>query len=149
MNRIKNKKNFYLDEFIDPITYRKFGRQSQRYIRPEIIKATQCLRELVGLPITVNNWAAGGSYKESGLRNFNTSTGASYSMHKFGGAADLKIGNLSSFEMVEILKNHEEVIMDLGIRRYENPEFTKGRNRSWLHIDSAWTDCNGLLMVNP
>lgn len=146
--RIQVSENFYLDEFIGPDTYRKFEAQSQRYIRKEMILAAQFIRTMSGLSITINNWSAGGSYKESGLRDFNTTTGASYSAHKFGAAIDLKIGNLTSFEMVELIKDYEQDLIDIGICRYENPKFTQG-NRDWLHIDSLWTGSNELIMVNP
>lgn len=147
--RFKITDNFYLDEFINPTTYNKFGMKSQRYIRPEIIKAVQYLRTYTNLPITINNWFNGGSYKESGLRDFNTSTGASYSAHKFGAAADLKIGKLDSFEMEEIILSQEDILIQLGIKRYENPEFTKGKYRSWLHIDCLNERANKLIKVNP
>jgi len=149
MKRTKITDNFCIDEFIDPVTYGKFGDVSRRYIRKEIVQAAQYLRTMTGLSITINNWASGGSYKESGLRNFETSTGAKYSAHKFGAAVDLKIGDLNSFEMVKLIKEHELDLIDIGICRYENPEFTKGKHRSWLHIDALYTGANRLIMVNP
>ncbi len=84
MKRIKVSDNFYLDEFINPVTYNKFGVKSQRYIRPELIKIAQMIRSYTGLSCEINNWATGGAYEESGLRDFTTSTGATYSAHKFG-----------------------------------------------------------------
>ena len=110
MRRIKVSDNFYLDEFVNPTTYNKFGYKSQRYIRPELIKIAQCLRSFTGLPCTINNWASGGAYKESGLRDFHTTTGASYSAHKFGAAIDIKIGDLTSVQMAQIIiDNYEDV----------------------------------------
>jgi len=149
MKRIKLTDNFYLDEFIDPVTYNKFGGRSVMFMRREIILATQWLRSTTGLSITVNNWASGGAYKESGLRNFNTSTGASYSAHKFGAAADLKIGDLTSFEMAEIIEKNWGELYEIGLRRIEDPEATKGKNRGWLHIDSYETQSKSLIIVNP
>ena len=147
--RYKITDNFYLDEFVQRETQERFGLNAQRYIRKEIVMATQFIRTMSGLPITINNWANGGAYKESGLRDFNTSTGAKYSAHKFGAAADLKIGNLTSHEMVELLINYESDLLEYGICRYENPDATKGRRRDWLHIDALWTGKNELIMVNP
>lgn len=149
MNRIQISENFKLDEFIDPVTYEKFGARSVMFIRKEVILAAQYIRSTTGLSITVNNWANGGAYKESGLRNFNTSTGASYSAHKFGAAADLKIGDLDSFEMAAIIKKNWQELYKIGVRRIENPEATKGKNRSWLHFDSYETQTKELIIVNP
>ena len=149
MERFKVSDNFYLDEFINPTTYKRFGAKSQRYIRPELIKIAQTLREFTDLPITINNWASGGAYKESCLRDFNTSTGASYSAHKFGAGMDLKIGSLSSHEMAQIIIDNFEMFKELGLTRIEDPNFTKGRNRDWLHIDVLWTGSNELQIIKP
>ena len=150
MNRIKVSDNFYLDEFINPTTYKKFCYKSQRYIRPELIKIAQCLRSYTGLPCTINNWFNGGSYEESGLRDFNTSKGASYSAHKFGAGIDIKIGNLSSHEMANIIiDNYKDIFQQLGVTRIENPDFTKGKTRDWLHIDTLFTGKEELEIVNP
>lgn len=150
MKRIKVSNNFYLDEFINPVTYNKFGVKSQRYIRPELIKIAQCIRSYSGLSCEINNWATGGAYEESGLRDFTTSTGAKYSAHKFGAAIDIKIGNLDSHEMAKIIiENYEDIFKPLGVTRIENPDFTKGKYRSWLHIDVLHTGSNELQIVNP
>lgn len=150
MKRIKVSNNFNLDEFINPTTYERFGAKSQRYIRPELIKIAQVVREFTDLPVTINNWATGGAYKESGLRDFNTSTGASYSAHKFGAGMDLKIGDLTSVQMAQIIiDNYEDIFKPLGVTRIENPEFTRGKNRDWLHIDTLFTGSDKLQIVNP
>lgn len=150
MKRIKVSENFYLDEFINPTTYNKFGYKSQRYIRPELIRIAQCLRSYTGKSCTINDWATGGAYKESGLRDFNTGTGALYSAHKFGAGIDIKIGDLDSFTMANIIiDNYEEIFKPLGVTRIEDPEYTKGKNRSWLHIDVLWTGSEELQIVKP
>ena len=109
MNRIQISENFKLDEFIDPVTYEKFGARSVMFIRKEVILAA----------------------------------------HKFGAAADLKISDLDSFEMVEIIKKNWQELYEIGVRRIENPEATKGKNRSWLHFDSYETQTKELIIVNP
>jgi hypothetical protein len=149
MKRIKVSENFSLDEFINPTTYKKFGYKSQRYIRPEVIRIAQTIRSFTGLSVTINNWATGGGYKESGLRDFTTSTGASYSAHKFGAGADLKIGKLTSHEMAKIVIDNWDMFKELGLTRIENPDFTKGKNRDWLHFDVLWTGSEELQIVNP
>jgi hypothetical protein len=149
MKRIKVSDNFYLDEFIDPVTYNKFGYKSQRYIRQEVINIAQLLRDFTGLSITINNWATGGAYKESGLRNFTTSTGATYSAHKFGAAADLKIGQLNSFEMADIVIDNYEIFKGAGLTRIEDAKYTIGKSRSWLHFDVLWTGQDELQIIKP
>ena len=147
--RFKITDNFYLDEFIDETTYNRFKDKSQRYIRKENIRAVQYLRSMTGLPITINNWYKGGGYGESGLRDINTQTGARYSAHKFGAATDLKISDLTSFEMFDIVKKYEEELIELGITRVEHPEYTKGKHRDWLHLDSLYTGEDKLKIIKP
>lgn len=150
MKRIKVSDNFYLDEFINPTTYNKFGYKSQRYIRPELIKIAQTIRAFTGKSCTINNWATGGAYKESGLRDFNTGTGASYSAHKFGAGFDIKIDGMSSVQMAHIIiDNYEDIFKPLGVTRIEDPEFTRGKHRDWLHVDVLWTGSEELQIVKP
>ena len=150
MKRIKVSNNFSLDEFINRTTYERFGAKSQRYIRQELIQIAQTLREFTELPITINNWATGGSYNESCLRDFTTSTGAKYSAHKFGAAMDLKIGDLSSGQMTQIIiDNYEDIFKQLGVTRIEDAEYTRGKNRDWLHVDTLWTGDNNLQIIKP
>ena len=149
MKRIQVSDNFYLDEFIDPVTYNRFGYKSQRYMRPEVIKVAQTIREFTDLPITINNWATGGAYKESGLRNFTTSTGATYSAHKFGAAADLKIGKLNSFEMADIIIDNYDMFREMGLTRIEDAKYTIGKSRSWLHFDVLFTGQKDLQIIKP
>lgn len=150
MDRIKISQNFFLDELINPTTYKRFGADSQRYIRPELIKIAQCIRSFTGLSVTVNNWATGGVYSNSGLRDFNVSIGATYSAHKFGAGMDLKIGDLSSVQMAQIIiDNYEDIFKDLGVTRIEDPELTRGQNRDWLHIDTLFTGLETLKIIKP
>lgn len=141
MKRIKVSDNFFLDEFINKTTYNKFEIKSSRYIRPELITAAQLFRDLTGESVTICNWATGGSYNESGLRDFNTSTGAKYSMHKFTQAIDIKCGKMTSWEMYNVIKDNWSAFYKIGIRRVEHPDYTQTKNgklgRDWLHIDMA------------
>ena len=140
--------NFELHEFINPTTYNKFGVNSLRYIRPEIIAIAQLFREIVGCPVTINNWKSGGSYSESGLRDFNTSTGASYSAHKFGAAIDVKTG-LTSHQMAAIVEKNWGAFKVVGLTRIEDPDYTEGKSKDWLHMDCLWTGKNELVIVRP
>ena len=63
MNRIKITDNFYLDEFIDPITYSERGERSIQLMDMRIILAIQHLREVINKPITINNWASRGQFR--------------------------------------------------------------------------------------
>lgn len=65
-----------------------------------ILRTIDMLRRKFG-PIIVNNWGAGGPRKESGLRIFDTPTGAVCSPHKVGKAVDFLCRNHSPEEIYE------------------------------------------------
>lgn len=155
------KSNFYVHEFVCPEDYARWGYGAIRCISASVILATQFLRTESGLSTTINNYEFGGPYKDSGrrsmqsyIRMYNASVAAekyikTYSLHKDGKAGDLKITDMTSFQMVDMLLHHEDKVMKFGITRYENPEYTKGRNRGWMHIDDALTGLKELQMVDP
>ena len=99
-------KNFVIQEFVYPEIFEKYGEKAQWFIDKRIVQACQLLRDKVGRSITINNWHSGGRYEESGLREFDTETGAKYSQHKFGAAADLKIVGMNGEEMRDIVKKY-------------------------------------------
>ena len=153
--------NFFVYEFVAPEIWAKWGLSAIRYIQESIIRASQLLRDKTGLPITICNYKQGGTYKDSGTRileSYERMCGineglerylATYSMHIFCGAGDLKIGDLTSHEMADVVFENEKELMEIGIRRIENPDKTKGKNRDWLHMDSAITGLPYILKVNP
>ena len=51
--------------------------------------------------------------------------------------------------MADIVKENWRELYNLGLRRIENPEATKGKYRSWLHIDTLETGVDVLTVVNP
>lgn len=156
--------NFFVYEFVAPEIWSKWGVSAIRYIQESIIIASQLLRDKTNLPVTICNYKQGGTYKDSGTRILESYIRmyshksyeiqlakylATYSMHKFCGADDLKIGKLTSHQMAEVVFENEKELMAIGITRIENPDKTKGKNRDWLHIDTAITGLDFILKVNP
>lgn len=154
--------NFYVHELVAPEIWNKWGTRSIRYIQEPIVRAAQFLREKAGVGITINNYKSGGTYRDSGTRTLEsyqrmyggkakgqTKYLSTYSMHKFTGAADLKIGKMTSHQMAALVDKYEKELMEIGIKRIENPDKTKGRSRDWLHIDAATTGLDYIVRVNP
>lgn len=150
--RIKVSKNFYLDEFIDPITYYSELDRGVSKLDERIFDIAQKLRELKGSSITINNWWAAhleyfkknstktiedfskfyvkrGQFQYSGYRPQHYTKGAKLSAHRFGKAIDPK-GNEK--EYYDIFINNIEEFYRLGVRRIEDISITKG----WFHIDT-------------
>lgn len=146
MKRIQVTPNFHLDEFIDPSTYASRGEKSLSLMDHRIIVLAQWLLETLDKPITINNWATGGQYRESGLRNFNTKTGAKWSQHKFGRAIDVKCKDATPKQIFAVIKAHEQYLIDNQIcTTIENTDYTK----TWIHLDCRFTGLDHLLIVNP
>lgn len=175
-----DKSNFYVHEFVAPEILQRWKNGALRCIDDRIVIATQLLRTETGLSTTVNSYGFGGPYKDSGTRSPMSYTRMRFKMHKDKGltadsaleackmdylntyslhksqqAADLKIGNLTSFQMVALIQDEKnnltelgKKLMEIGVRRIENPQDTKGRNRGWLHMDLAWTGLDHIQIVD-
>ena len=144
MKRVQLTDNFYLDEFIDPSTYAARGARSIELIDMRIVYACQFIRENLGALI-VNNWATAGQYKESGLRSPFTKTGAKYSQHKYGRAADIKISGKTPSEVHAFIKANEKYFIERQwITTLEELQDTP----TWTHIDCRFTGINHLNIVS-
>ena len=133
MERVKVSRNFFADEFLHP------QETDISKMDSKIIIVAQWLRDQLGKPVTINNWATGGHYHESGLRSLTTKTGAKKSAHKplpehggIGKAIDIKIKGMTGQQMFDWALKHQMELYALGVREIENAVFTK----SWLHLST-------------
>ena len=59
---------FDIQELVCPHVYDKFGLYAWQFFDPRLLDVMLVVREKTGLPIVVNNWAAGGQLTQRGLR---------------------------------------------------------------------------------
>jgi hypothetical protein len=130
MNRIKISPHFYLDEIIDPVTHSEMGEKGIEKIDPKLIDILEYVRTELKKGVIVNTWATGGQYKESGLRNPNTTTGAKRSAHKEGKAVDVKIVGMDAANFFDWCIKHKQQLYNLGVREIEDHSFTP----TWTHL---------------
>lgn len=123
--------HFCIQEFVDPQTFKDRGDSSIGLINRKLIDIAEFVRSKIGKPVTINNWHSGGQFKESGLRNPNTKTGAKLSQHKLGNAIDCKALGYSGNEWYKFVKDNAKELYNLGVRRIED----KSLATTWLHID--------------
>ena len=128
---MKVSKFFRIEELVPPYVFKTFGITSVQFLRPELLVVLDLLREKVGRPVIVNNYSRGGPYKESGYRVPWTKTGARMSIHKLGGAADVKVEGMTPREVLAVILANFDEFRAAGMTTYENPAFTP----TWLHID--------------
>lgn len=130
MNRIKISPHFYLDELIDPVTYNDKGIASLEMMDKKLIDILEYVRTALKKGVIVNTWFGGGQYKESGLRNPNTTTGAKRSAHKEGKAVDVKIVGMDAANFFDWCIEHKQELYNLGVREIEDHSFTP----TWTHL---------------
>jgi len=146
MKRYKLTDNFYLDEFIHPDIYRKFGNKSVWFIDQRMVYIAQALRDDMATPAIINNWATGGNYKSSGVRVMAAKVGAKYSQHKYGRAIDIKFGSWQATkEAYDFILVNQDKYMELGLTTLENIKYTP----TWLHLDCRLTAMDQILIVKP
>lgn len=134
-------KNFVLQEFVSPDAFKLFGKNAIWFTDPKVIATAQWLRDYIGKAVTINNWHEGGHYTESGLRSFLTNTGAQYSQHKYGRAADCKVEGMNGDELRHIVEVNKKALIKIGLTTIELGTPT------WLHFDVRFTGLDDILKV--
>lgn len=134
--------NFILQELVPPDIYQAMGERGWELLDNRALFTLQALRGSLG-PITVNNWHAGGSFKESGLRSMTTATGAKFSQHRFGRAFDCKFKDVTPREVRDYVLKHPEAFPYLTT--VENTDATP----TWFHFDTRNHQREGVWIVNP
>lgn len=142
------QKHFALEELVDPHLYKHVGERCWELLDDNALMALDALRERFG-PLVVNNWHSKGSsfthqiYRESGLRRWDTGTGAKRSQHKFGRAFDCKFANYEPYEVANyVVANPDEFPL---ITRVEDVTHTP----TWFHFDTKPTNQPGIYVFKP
>ena len=128
----KTSEHFVLQEFINPADFEQHKEDSIDLIDKKLIDIAEFIRIDTEKPVTINNWHTGGQYKESGLREANTTTGAPKSAHKVGKAIDVKIAGWNGMHWYEYVKKNAKQLYQLGVRRIEDKKIAT----TWCHIDT-------------
>lgn len=136
---------FYKSEFLKPHElcskefYEKAAAVNVEYIywqfNPLVLVTVDMLRKRFGA-VTVNNWKAGGSFQNRGLRT-EGSVGATFSPHKRGAALDCNFKNATPEEI-------RKVMADAGCFKAGFKDRTNlGENECFRHIGRVETTSNG------
>ena len=139
---MKVSQNFFIEEFVPPEIWERFGNNAIWFINPKIILINQFIRERFKVEVTVNNWKDLGQYKESGFRMPETKTGARLSQHKLGNASDTKVEGFTAEEVRNDIRKNFDLYSKFGLSTIEKDTDT------WTHIDCRATGLDHLFEVN-
>lgn len=140
---MKVSKDFFLGEFIPPELLDLYPEKGIWFIDQRIINLAQFMRDRYRLPVIINDYLTGGSFKNSGFRDVGTDIGASRSQHKFGRAEDVKIHGMFPEEVRADIKRNWTLFKAVGLTTIEADTPT------WTHLDCRYTGLDTLLIVKP
>lgn len=124
-------KYFDIKELVSSNIYKEYGDNAIKFLDPKALKALENVREILGVPLICNNWAAGGSRNYCGYRESGCGVGTPTGFHYKGQAFDLISSKMTAKEMRDKLEqNQDKLIYPIRVEKWEgNKEIT------WLHID--------------
>lgn len=137
---MKVSKNFSLQEFVSPLMFEQYGEKALWFIDPRIIESAQALRDSLGVPLTINNWAYGGDRYMSGLRTSDIKIYRPFSQHSFGRAVDIVSPEITAAEMRQHILSNQEL--------YPHITTLEG-HVSWLHMDCRNRTEEGIQVFLP
>ena len=135
---------FIAEEFVSKSTFDQFGKSSIWFIDPRLKKLANFVRVFFGKPVTINNWKWGGPFQERGFRSLTSTTGASFSQHRFGRAIDLNVKGMTAQEVYKAILENEKIFMEAGLTCMEDIKDTP----TWNHLDIRHTELNKILIVS-
>jgi hypothetical protein len=135
-------RHFELYELVPRDVFEARGLAAWELLDDRALVTLDALREKFGACV-VNNWRDGGPYHESGLRSFDTATGARYSQHRFGRAVDCKFSGATPREVFDYVVAHAAEFPLLTTLEDVNDTPT------WLHFDVRNNAGSGVRIVKP
>lgn len=135
-------KHFAIQNLVPPEVWASRGENAWELIDQRLIFTLDDLWDNLG-PFVVNDWHTGGHYKESGLRSAGTSTGAQFSQHKYGRAADCKFKDQAPVQAYQFIMKNPDKFPYLST--LEDLEATP----TWLHVDVRNHNATGIKVVKP
>jgi hypothetical protein len=123
-------KHFGVMELVPPEIYGEMRDSAIILLDDRILRVLDAIRDHFGVPVTVNNYHTGGSFKQRGFRTVEVPGGAKHSPHFYGRAADFDVQGMTA-DMVrrEILANQslDDFSLITGMET----------GVSWIHVDCS------------
>lgn len=140
-------KYFKIREIISPIVYKVWGERAWMFFDEDVLKELDYIREEFGGPIVINNWAAGGTLEQCGLRSNKDKLVMSkktlyLSAHTMCKGFDLHAGNGNHRKLYDLCYN---LIKEGKLKKFKRLE-NFNETLTWVHIDCFRSDS---IVFNP
>ena len=165
--RIKLSKNFFLDEFLNPVLYGNLIKDRYLYWQnlantdidrfykeflngdklKKLVSIAQFIRDKYAKPVTINNWAKGGDRINSGVRDLNCSIGAPYSAHKKWEAIDMIVEGISESKIYKDVLSDQYNFMSVGVTEIENGTWNNATGEGWTHLSIRKTGLPSIKII--
>ena len=134
-------KNFSLEELVCPHVFKTHGQRAWAFFDERILETLQTIRELIGKPITVNNWSRGGQFSQRGCRctacqiiKEKSAANKSYvSAHILFRAFDFDVEGMTAQQVRDFIVTNQD--------KLPHPIRLEG-GVNWVHIDTYDFDQN-------
>lgn len=159
-NRVQVSPHFYLDEFMHPYLYKKFGAKSIRYLPPALVQMAELIRKSFNNEMQLHNenwkekgmyyntWGTGGNLKNCGVRCYlQPHKKGSLSRHYLGLCGDLHLnGGGDEKPVYDHILNNEDFYFNRGLTTLEDFNYTP----NWVHFSLEWQlNANKITIIKP
>jgi hypothetical protein len=121
-------RHFSLPELVPQDILAELGDRAILLLEPRLLMMIDGIRQFFGKPVTINNWHCGGQFSLRCFRPVDSETGAKWSQHKFGRAADMDIKGYSAEQARKVILENQDnpylsyiSVMESGV--------------NWVHAD--------------
>lgn len=138
-------------ELVSKTIYQKYGDDSIQFLDNRLLETLDCIREILGVPMVINDWYWNGKNQQRGLRENTcslclekTKKGVLYlSRHTMGRAFDAVSSKMSAPEMrKKIIANAYKLPYPIRLESDMSAP-------TWLHVDlNMKKDCNKITVFN-
>lgn len=125
-----------IQSLVDSIGKAKAEERLWGLLDDRLIIVVESLRERFGKCV-INNWAYGGELHQCGFRGGDTTTGALFSAHRYGRAADLHFKS----------KNYNDIREDLRANPLPFITEIEEDTQGWLHVGVRNHNQEGILWL--
>jgi hypothetical protein len=135
--------HFTAQEFLPQAIFAKYGIAGLEAMDARILWTLDQLRNTFNVPITVNNWDAGGEFDQRGYRTDPALLAQTpLSQHRFGRACDFQIASTTPDQF-------RKMVADGGLKN-ELAFITHIENATpdWIHIDCRMSPSQDIIFFN-